>query len=103
MTRQVKSKDTCFMDWDELRALRISEWIVKSLESDQRIQLKESAESLLKQIEQEIKKHFQAEKNLTEEVYQMMERLEREGHQFDRQKMFPILKKQLAKQKGLIL
>jgi len=84
-------------------ALRITERVVKSLDSEQRIQLKESEKSLIKQIEQEIKKHLQAEKDWTEEVYQMMVRLEREGQQFDRQKMFPILKKQLAKQKGLIL
>lgn len=91
------------MDWNELRALRISEWIIKELESDKRIELKEDRDSIRKDIEQEIKKHFQAEKNLTEEVYQMMEQLEAQGHQFERQKMLPILKKQLAQKKGFPL
>ena len=91
------------MDWNELRALRISEWIIKALESDKRIHLKEDRDSIRRDIEQEIKKHFQAEKNLTEEVYQMMEQLEAQGHQFERQKMFPILKKQLAQKKGFPL
>lgn len=91
------------MDWNELRALRISEWVIKELESDQRIQLQENSDSLREEIEREIKKQFQAEKDLTEEVYQMMEELESQGHQFERQKMFPILKQQLAKKKGLPL
>ena len=91
------------MDWNELRALRISEWIIKALESDERIELKKDIDSIRKDIEQEIKKHFQAEKNITEEVYQMMEQLEVQGHQFERQKMFPILKKQLAQKKGFPL
>ena len=91
------------MDWNELRALRISEWVIKELEADQRIQLKEEIDSLRKEIEKEIKKQFQVEKDLTEEVYQMMEELESQGHQFERQKMFPILKKQLAKKKGFPL
>ena len=91
------------MDWNELRALRISEWIIKELESDKRIELKEDIDSIRKDIEREIKKHFQAEKNLIEEVYQMMDQLEAQGHQFERQKMFPILKKQLAQKKGFPL
>ena len=91
------------MDWNELRALRISEWVLKELESDPRTQLKESSNLLREEIEKEIKKQFQIEKNLTEEVYQMMEQLESEGHQFERQKMFPLLKKQLAKKKGIPL
>ena len=96
-------KDTCFMDWNELLALRISECVIKEMDRDQRIQLKASSENLREEIEQEIKKQFQIEINLSEEVYKMMDQLEQEGHQFERQKMFPILKKQLAKKKGLPL
>jgi len=91
------------MDWNELRALRISEWLIKELESDQRVQIKNSKEALREEIEQELKKQFQVEKKLTEEVFQMMDQLESQGHQFDRQKMFPVLKKQLAKKKGIPL
>ena len=91
------------MDKNELEALRISELIVKELQSDQRIQTHLEAEVLLKEIEKEILNHFQIEKDLTQEVYKMMEDLESQGHQFERYKMFPMLKKQLAKKKGLPL
>ena len=91
------------MNKNELEALRISELIVKELESDQRIQTHLKAEALLKEIEKEILNHFQIEKDLTQEVYHMMEDLESQGHQFERHKMFPMLKKQLAKKKGFPL
>jgi len=91
------------MDWNELRAVRISEWVIKALKTDQRIELKDTPDKIREEIELEIKRQFQEEKNLTEEVYQMMDQLEAEGHQFDRQTMFPLLKKQLIKKKGLVL
>ena len=77
--------------------------VLKQLKEDQRIQLQASEEQVRKDIELEIQKHFTQEEELMDEVYQMMEDLENQGHQFERQKMFPILKKQLAKKKGIIL
>lgn len=91
------------MKWNELVSLRISELISKQLLLDDRIKLKQSEENIRKQIEQKIQENFEQERQLLQEVYQMMEDLEQKGHSFERQKMFPLLKAQLAKKKGFIL
>ena len=91
------------MDKNDLVALRISELVVKSLAEDPRIQLKQEEEKVRKEMEQEIQDNFKQEKQLIEEVYQMMESLENQGQSFDSQKIFPMLKKQLAKKKGIVL
>ena len=91
------------MNWNELSALRISELIVKGLVEDSRIQLKREEEVIRKEMEREIQDNFTQEKQLIEEVYQMMETLEQQGQSFDRQKIFPMLKKQLAQKKGIVL
>ena len=83
--------------------LRISELILKQLISDDRIKLKQSEEDVRKRMEQTIQENFEQERKLLQEVYQMMEDLENQGHTFERQKMFPLLKAQLAKKKGVIL
>ena len=83
--------------------LRISELILKQLISDDRIKLKQSEEDVRKRMEQTIQENFEQERKLLQEVYQMMEDLESQGHTFERQKMFPLLKAQLAKKKGVIL
>lgn len=91
------------MNWNELIGLRISEVIVQRLFQDERIQTHKSEEEIRKRIEQKIQENFQQERDLTEEVYKMMEDLENQGHSFERQKMFPLLKAQLAKKKGFVL
>ena len=91
------------MKWNELVALRISELVLKHILLDDRIQLKHSEEEVRKQVEQTVQQNFEQEKELLQEVYQMMEDLEKQGHSFDRQKMFPLLKAQIAKKKGFIL
>ena len=91
------------MNWNELSALRISELVVKQLSKDSRIQLKEEEESVRREVELEIQENFTQERQLIEEVYRMMEDLERQGQSFDRQKLFPMLKSQLAKKKGIVL
>ena len=91
------------MKWDELIGLRIAELIVKQLASDERVTLSQGEDSLRKIIEQKIQENFKQEKQLVEAVYEMMENLENQGHKFERQKMFPLLKTKLAKKKGIIL
>lgn len=91
------------MKWNELVGLRISELILKQLLLDERIKLRQSEESVRKRVEQKIQENFEQEKQLLQEVYQMMEDLEQKGHSFERQKMFPLLKTQLAKKKGFVL
>ena len=91
------------MNWNELSALRISELVVKRLSEDSRIHLKIEKEALRREVEKEVQENFTQEKQLIEEVYQMMETLENQGQSFDRQKIFPLLKNQLAKKKGIVL
>lgn len=91
------------MKWNELFSLRISEMILNQLLADERITLKQDKESVRKRLEQKVHENFEQEKKLLQEVYQVMEDLERQGHAFERQKMFPLLKAQLAKKKGFIL
>lgn len=91
------------MKWHELVSLRISELILTQLLQDDRIQIKKNPEDTRKRIEQNIQNNFNQEKELVDEIYQMMEDLENQGHSFERQKMFPILKAKLAKKKGIVL
>jgi hypothetical protein len=47
---------------------------------------------------------FRREDDLVQEVYRMMDDLEKQNPGgFDRRKMFPLLKQKLAKQKGIVL
>ncbi len=91
------------MKWNELVSLRISELILKNIIRDNRIQLKQGEEIIRQRIEHKIKENFKREKELLREVYQMMEELESQGRSFERRKMFPLLKAQLAKKKGFVL
>ncbi len=51
-----------------------------------------------------VKNDFLHEKDLDEEVNKMMDDLERQNPgSFQRYKMFPLLKKRLAKEKGIVL
>ena len=84
-------------------SLRISELVVKQILQDDRIPLQASEEAVRKSVERKIQENFDQEKELVQEVYQMMEDLEQQGHSFERQKMFPMLKAQLAKKKGFVL
>ena len=91
------------MNWNELKAIRISELAVKNLLSSSAIQLEVSKEVLRKHLEIKIKENFRIEKEIEDEVLHLMETLEEEGKKFDRQKLFPMLKAQLAKKKGVVL
>ncbi|MBC6414787.1 MAG: DUF507 family protein [Bdellovibrionales bacterium] len=91
------------MNLNELITLRLSELLVKQMFKDQRVQFQKDKSQVRKEIEKEIQKSFEEEQNLIKEVYSMMEDLERQGHKFERQNMFSILKNKLAKKKGIIL
>ena len=91
------------MDWKSLIALRLSELVAQKLASDPNLKLSQVEENLRKEIEREIQQHFLEEKQILEEVYKMMEDLEQQGHNFERGKMFPLLKKQIAKKRGFPL
>ena len=91
------------MDWKHLIALRLSELVAQKVSLDKGLKPQQSEENLRKEIEREIQQHFQEEKQILQEVYQMMEHLEQQGHKFERGKMFPLLKKQIAQKKGFPL
>ena len=59
-------------------------------------------ESLAKEIELILHHEFQKEKDLENEVQNMLNDLEQKNS-FDRQKMYSMLKKKLAEKKGIIL
>ena len=91
------------MNWNELKAIRISELAVKNFISSSAIQLEASEEEIRKHLELKIKEHFHREKEIENEAHRMMESLAKEGKKFDRHKLFPLLKAKLAKAKGLVL
>lgn len=91
------------MKWNELFSLRISELVLKQIQQNDQIELQEDGENIRVGIEQVLQNNFKEEKALEAEAYQMMDDLENQGHQFQRHKMYPALKQQLAKKKGFIL
>ena len=91
------------MKWNELFSLRISELVLNQLQKEREITLHEEKEPLRNRISHLITKNFKQEKELDQEVQALMDDLEKQGHSFERYKMFPILKKKLAQKKGFIL
>ena len=90
------------MKWNNFFSLRISELVVKQLKEEDSINF-QNAEALQEHIAGLVTKDFEREEALDKEVLSLMDQLEKEGHNFERYKMFPLLKKQLAKQKGIVL
>lgn len=84
---------------------RMAVAIMKALKQQQAIeQFKESEESVLERAIQIIRADFARESDLDKEVHRMMDDLERQNPGgFERYKMFPMLKKRLAKEKGIVL
>ena len=91
------------MPWNKLFSLRIAELSLKHLEQENSIEILQNQEAVRTLIQGEIDKDFEEEKLLDEEVLKLMDNLEKEGHSFERYKMFPLLKKQLAKKKDFVL
>lgn len=68
------------------------------------LEFKSSEPVVFKRAKELIENEFHKEKLLEDEVYQMMDDIEKKQMgPFDRLKMFPLLKRRLAKEKGLIL
>ena len=91
------------MKWAELFSLRISELVLSQLKKEKEITIHKEEEVLRSRISHLIVKNFEQERELDREVQALMDDLEKQGHSFERYKMFPLLKKKLAKQKGIIL
>ncbi len=83
---------------------RMAEAILKGLKNQNVIQFKEKEETVLERAAAIIRGDFNREAELDQEVNRMMDELERQNPGgFQRYKMFPMLKRRLAKEKGIIL
>lgn len=83
---------------------RIAKIVLEELKAHQIVQFKANEEVVLAKMVELIKGNFKAEEQLDREVHLMMDDLERKNPgEFERYKMFPLLKKRLAEQKGIVL
>lgn len=82
-----------------LGRLLLNEW-----QKHKAVDLKVDEKELLSKIHSIISEELDKEKQLDEEVNKMLDDLEKtHSEQFERYKMFPLLKKKLADKKGVIL
>lgn len=84
---------------------RMASAIMNGLKQQQAIDVfKEKEEVVMERAEALIRSDFARERELDQEVHKMMDDLERQSSgPFERYKMFPMLKKRLAKEKGIVL
>ncbi len=92
------------MKISEKQILRMARAIFKGLKEQKVVEFKEKEEVALERAAAIIRADFAREAELDREVNRMMDDLERQNPgEFQRFKMFPMLKKRLAKEKGIIL
>ncbi len=78
--------------------------VFDKLKENNLIEFKSPEDKTFKRAVELVKAQFDLELQLEKEVNQMMDELERQNPGgFERYKMFPMLKKKLAKQKGIVL
>ncbi|HMN67234.1 MAG TPA: DUF507 family protein [Bdellovibrionales bacterium] len=83
---------------------RMARAILEGLKAQKVIEFKDSEQNVLNRAAAIIKSDFLRESELDKEVNRMMDDLERQNPgEFQRYKMFPMLKRRLAKEKGIIL
>jgi len=82
-----------------LARLLIEEWKKHNL-----VEWKADEDTIVSHIHHILLEDLSREKALEEEVNKMLDKLEKtHSGQFDRYKMYPLLKKKMAKEKGIIL
>ncbi len=83
---------------------RIADKVLNQWKTQNLITFKVDEKVVLKTIVDCITEEFKKEENLDREVSGMIEELQRQhGSEFQRHKMFPILKQKLAKERKIIL
>lgn len=89
----------------EKQMRRMASAIMSGLKEQKVIeQFKEKEDAVLERAFEIIRADFSREAALDQEVHKMMDDLERQNpNGFERYKMFPMLKKRLAKEKGIVL
>ncbi len=84
--------------------LRIARLVVKQVHASPAIESKVDDEVIEKTVIAVLKQNLEEEAQLDREVEAMMGQLERQNPGgFERYKMYPLLKKKLAEQKGFVL
>lgn len=83
---------------------RLVHFVFKSLKDSENVEFKQKEDQVFDRAVAIIKEELQREVALDREVNAMMDDLERQNPgSFERYKMFPLLKKRLAKEKGMVL
>lgn len=83
---------------------RLVSKVFSELKENKAITFKAKEEDVYRRAIELVKGDFHREKLLDEEVNKMMDDLEQQNPgSFQRYKMFPLLKKRLAKEKGIVL
>jgi hypothetical protein len=83
---------------------RMADAMFRGLKAQKVVTFKDKEETVLARATEIIRADFFREAQLDQEVNRMMDDLERQNQgEFQRYKMFPMLKKRLAKEKGIIL
>ena len=82
---------------------RIVHHLFTEIKSSQTTQIKADEDAIKATITAVIMKNIEEEAKLDSLVEGMMDQLERQNQDFQRFKMFPLLKKKLAEQRGFIL
>ena len=92
------------MKMSDKQIKRMVKLVLDELKEHNVITFKEKEEKVFMRATELIKGDFNKEQELDQEVNDMMDDLERQNPgSFQRYKMFPLLKKRLAKQKGIVL
>lgn len=82
---------------------QLSRVVIDELKASNQIVFKAPEEKVYQKAFELVQQEFQKEEELDREVYAMMDELEKSNADFERYKMFPLLKKRLAKEKGVVL
>ncbi len=83
---------------------RLVHQVFKDLKAQDIITFKDKEDRVFRRACDILVQEYQRESDLDHEVNRMMDDLERQNPgQFQRYKMFPLLKKKLAKEKGIVL
>lgn len=82
---------------------RLSEKILNQWKSQNLITLKVDEKQVLQAMKDAINEELNAEMALEKEVHGLIEQMENQGQEFQRGKMFQLLKLKLAKEKKVIL
>ncbi len=92
------------MKLNEKQMQKLVAFVLKEMKEAQILQPKDKEEKIMAKGVELLKAEMQKLTDLDQAVHKMMDDLERQNPGgFERYKMFPLLKKRLAKEKGIIL